>query len=109
VRVIDEVAPTKALRYGYAGYWQARLITLLSRSGVRSYAVDGVMNPFLWANNADWYRQSLEDRSTPPQIDFVVLDDPLFKLSREAAVRAFGEPASEMRVRDTRVLIYKRK
>jgi hypothetical protein len=106
VRFIDAIASAKGLRYGYAGYWQARLITLLSRSGVRSYAVHGSMSPFLWVSNEEWYRQSYEDRSRPPKTDFVVLDDPLFKLSREAAVQKFGEPVSELRVQGTRVLVY---
>jgi len=106
VRFMDEIAERDRLHYGYAGYWQARLITLLSRSGLRAYAVDGSMNPLLWANNAQWYSQSVEDRSRRPHIDFVVLDDPLWKLSREAAVRVFGEPAQERAFQSVRVLIY---
>ena len=106
VRFIDRMAPEKHLHYGYAGYWQARLITLLSRSGVRAYALDGGMNPLIWANNVQWYSQSLENRSKPPGFDFVVLDDPLWKLSREEAVRVFGEPVFETKVEGARILIY---
>jgi hypothetical protein len=105
-RFMDEVAPTKRLRYGYAGYWQARPITLLSRSGVRSYAVDESMNPFLWVSNEEWYRQLQNDGGAPPKVDFVILDDPAFKLSREAAVQKFGEPLSELQTQGTRILIY---
>jgi hypothetical protein len=106
VRFMDEVAPAKGLRYGYAGYWQARMITLLSRSGVRSYAVNGDMTPFLWVSNEDWYRQLQNDGAAPPKVDFVILDDPAFKLSREAAVQKFGEPLSELQTEGTRILIY---
>ena len=104
---MDEIARDKNLHYGYAGYWEARLITLLSKSGVRAYAVDGGMNPFLWVNNSEWYGHSLENRTKPPRISFVVLNDPLFKLTRESAVGAFGEPVEEMEQQGTRILIYK--
>jgi hypothetical protein len=106
VRFMDEVAPAKGLRYGYAGYWQARQITLLSRSGVRSYAVDPAMNPFLWVSNEEWYRQLQNDGGAQPKVDFVILDDPVFKLSREAAVQKFGAPVSELQTQGTRILIY---
>jgi hypothetical protein len=103
---MDELAVQQPLRYGYGGYWQARLITLFSQRGLRAYAVDGSLNPLLWVNNRQWYSESLEDRKRPPAIDFVVLDDPGWKISREAAVRALGEPVREVRFEDTRVLIY---
>jgi hypothetical protein len=79
---------------------------LFSQRGLRAYAVDGSLNPLLWVNNRQWYSESLEDRKKPPAIDFVVLDDPGWKISREAAVRALGEPVREVRFEDTRVLIY---
>jgi hypothetical protein len=106
VRFMDEVAPAKGLRYGYAGFWEARMITLLSRSGVRAYAVDASMNPLLWISNEEWYRQLQNDGGAPPKVDFVILDDPVWKLSREAAVQKFGEPLSELQTQGTRILIY---
>lgn len=106
VRFLDGLAKEKNLRYGYAGYWQARLITLLSQSGLRAYQVQPNMKPLLWVSNEEWYRQSLEDRRRQPEVDFVVLDDPLWKLTREAAVKAFGEPVSETRFETVRILIY---
>jgi len=107
VRFLDQIAREKNLHYGFAGYWQARLITLLSKSGIRAYAVNVDMSPYLWANNARWYDQSLENRSRQPRLSFVVLDDPVFRLTREDAVRAFGQPAEEMQDQGTRILIYK--
>jgi hypothetical protein len=107
VRFLDRIAPEKNLHYGYAGYWQARLITLLSKSGLRAYAVSGDMSPFLWANNSQWYDRSLENRSKPPRLSFVVLDDPVFRLTREDAIRAFGEPAEEIEGGGARILLYK--
>jgi hypothetical protein len=106
VRFMDETAATRHLHYGLAGYWQARLITLLSTKGLRAYAVDGGINPLLWVSNEQWYQQSIEDRKRPPHVDFVVLDDPLWKISREAAVQVFGQPAEELNGDGAHVLIY---
>ena len=106
VLFMDKLASTQPLEYGYGGYWQARLITLLSKRGLRAYAVDGMLNPLLWVSNREWYAETLEDHARRPRVDFVVLDDPLWKISREAAVRVFGEPAREVRFEDTRILLY---
>ena len=65
------------------------------------------MTPYLWANNSQWYDQSLENRSRQPRLSFVVLDDPVYRLTRDSAVRAFGEPAEEVQEQGTRVLIYR--
>ena len=106
VRLLDQTAATTPLHYGLAGYWQARLITLLSKSGLRAYAVVGDLKPFLWVNNEQWYRQSFEDRTKPPKYDFVVLDEPMFKITRQTAVRVFGEPVRELEHDGTRILLY---
>lgn len=106
VQFLDNQAPQNGLKYGLGGYWQSRITTLLSSKGLRVYAVDGSLNPFLWVNNVEWYTQEPGDRRKKPPVDFVILDDPAFKLSRESAVRILGEPAKEMRFQDTRILIY---
>jgi hypothetical protein len=107
VRAVDEIAREKSLHYGYAGYWEARLITLLSKSRVRAYAVDGGMNPVLWVNNSEWYGRSLENRTKPPRISFVVLGDPLYKLTRDAAVGTLGAPVEDVQAQGIPILIYK--
>jgi hypothetical protein len=106
VQFMDELAKGEHLEYGYAGYWQARLITLLSKQGLRAFAVDGSLNPLLWVSNRQWYNTTIEDRGKRPRIDFVVLDDPKWKISKDAAVRVLGEPTREARFEGTRVLIY---
>jgi hypothetical protein len=103
---MDELAAREQLRYGFAGYWQARPITLLSRTGLRVYAVDGSMKPLLWVSNVQWYDQLRRKDGKGYQVDFVILDDPLWKLSRESAVSVFGEPRREDRFEGARVLIY---
>ena len=106
IRLMDRAAVAKSLHYGLAGYWQARLITLLSKSGLRVYAVNSDLSPFLWVNNEQWYRESVGDRKRPPRYDFVILDDPIYKISRERVIQVFGEPVSELRQDGTRILIY---
>ncbi len=106
VQFMDDLAPGHGLRYGYAGYWQARQITLLSKRGLRAYAVDGMLNPLLWVSNRQWYFAALEDRTKRPPVDFVILDDPLWKISREAVVRVLGQPHREVSFDKTRVMIY---
>jgi hypothetical protein len=106
VKFLDDLATNDGLKYGLAGYWQSRIITLLSDKALRVYAVDGSLNPFLWVNNVEWYTEAQEDRKRRPPIDFVVLDDPVFKISRESVVRILGEPLHEVGFQNTRVLIY---
>jgi len=103
---MDEVASREHLKYGFAGYWQARPITLLSRTGLRVYAVHREMGPLLWVSNAQWYEQLRRSDGKGFTVDFVILDDPIWTLTREAAVSAFGEPRRELRFENTRILIY---
>lgn len=106
VRFLDEQASQNGLQYGIGGYWQARLATLLSTKGLRVYAVDGSLHPLLWVSNAEWYTQEPGNRRKAPPVDFVILDDPAFKVSRESAVDVLGEPVKEVRFQKTRILIY---
>jgi hypothetical protein len=105
VEVMDDAAKQHNLKTGVAGYWQARLITLLSRTGLRAYAVDGQMIPLMWVSNAQWYSELYS--STAKKTDFVVLDDSRWHLKREDAVRVFGEPKTELNYEGVRILLYK--
>ena len=106
VKFIDDLAAREGLRCGVGGYWQTRLVTLLSKAGVRAYAVDGSLKPLLWVSNRQWYSQEFKERSKRPAVDFVILDDPLWKISREGVIQVLGEPSREARFENTRVLIY---
>jgi hypothetical protein len=109
VEFIDILAAQEGLKCGIAGYWQARLVTLLSKQGVRAYAVDGSLQPLLWVSNERWYVQANEDRTKRPTIDFVILDDPFWKISRESVIQTLGIPKREVVFLGTRVLVYKSK
>jgi len=106
VRALDREARQYGIRYGLAGYWQARLITLLSRTGLRVYPVDGSINPFLIVSNREWFAKSLENRSRKPCFSFVVLNDPLWKLTRATAVEHAGEPSNQFDAAGVPVLVY---
>lgn len=103
---MDDLASREHLKYGFAGYWQARPITLLSKTGLRAYPLDGAMKPLLWVSNAQWYEQLRSADGRGFKIDFVILDDPAWKLTREGAVSAFGVPRREVRFENTRILVY---
>jgi hypothetical protein len=106
VQFLDDMASTRGLKYGVGGYWQSRTSTLLSHTGLRVYAIDPVMQPYLWVSNINWYTESLDNRDEKPPFRFVILDDPAAKLSRENAVQIFGQPSEEVSFQNIRVLIY---
>ena len=92
VQFLDGEARQEGLKYGLGGYWQSRVVTLLSSKGLRVYAVDGSFNPFLWVSNVEWYSEELENRRKIPPVDFVILDDPAFKLSAKAPYACSANP-----------------
>jgi hypothetical protein len=106
VKNLDAQARRYGLRYGLAGYWQARLITLLSTTGLRAYQVDGSLNPFLWVSNQEWYGRSLENPNARPCFNFFVLNDPLWKISRETITTRVGPPSAEFQAGGAPVLVY---
>ncbi|MGL1489069.1 hypothetical protein ACSTJG_24875, partial [Vibrio parahaemolyticus] len=63
--------------------------------GLRVYAIDQSLEPFIWVNNSHWYTEQVEDRAKRPPIDFVVLDNHSFHITRDSVVRALGEPIHE--------------
>jgi hypothetical protein len=55
VEVIDSLARKKGLAYGLANYWDAKLVTMLSRENVRVYAVFDDLTPYFHVANENWY------------------------------------------------------
>ena len=106
VRALDQEARQYGMKYGIAGYWQARLITLLSRTGLRAYPVNGSMQSFPIVSNREWFVESVSDRTSTPCFSFVVLNDPLWKLTRASAVSVAGEPSYELDAAGLPVLVY---
>jgi hypothetical protein len=109
VKFVDSIAKTNQLGDGYAGYWQARLITLLSTEGVRALPVDSNGSPLLWVANERWFEESYSDRGRAPGISFVVLDDPAMPVSRTAVIGKLGPPAQEVAGESATLMIYRQR
>ena len=106
IRALDTQAEQHGLKYGVSGYWQARLITLLSRKGLRVYPVDGMLRPFGLVANHQWFRQTLEVEDERPCFSFVVLNDPLWNVSLEGVTKQLGEPDRVLDAAGTPAAVY---
>jgi hypothetical protein len=93
------------LSYGYAEYWDANIVTLLTENrvrvrGIRMEPEDGRIAPNHWFSKSEWYHPSRLKGET-----FLVL--PEGDRAREAmAVRAFGPPGRELRADGRVVLVW---
>jgi hypothetical protein len=108
VQALDALAPQYGLRYGVGGFWQARGVNMFSKAGLRLYPIGSNLEPLHWLGNKYWYAGYPGSRYPHPVYNYIVLDDPLFKIPREAVVARFGEPAAELKAYATRVLVYNR-
>ena len=106
VRDLDSYARLYGLKYGVAGYWQARLITLLSKTGLRVYQVDRNLRPHHWVSNIEWYSEALEDRDRPPVFSFAVLHDGFINLEEGDVAAVFGDEGKELAVGGVPALVY---
>lgn len=112
VQQLDDFAERHNLRYGLAGFWDARVITLLSRTGLRVYQVvrddsaPGGFAPTNWLGNRDWFLGRPGSRHPDPRFSFVLLGQEV--PDRGKVVRAFGEPAASPACEGREVLIYNR-
>ena len=96
------------LQFGYAQYWTASPVTILSRGKVTVLAIiadKGHVSPYLWLSRGDWYPSPLGSRRP----FFVILDPPgapqIFKISDSEAF--FGVPSERAKVADCTVDIYR--
>ena len=108
VEALDGLASRFGLKYGVGGFWQARGVNMFSRAGLRLYPISSNFEPFHWLGNKYWYAGYPGSRYPHPVYNYIVLDDPLFKIPRETVVARFGEPAAEVKANAARVLVYNR-
>ena len=106
IRDLDGYAKSYGLKYGVAGYWQARMATLLSKTGLRVYQVDRNLRPYHWVNNKEWYEQSLENRDRPPVFSFAVLHEGLINLDRKDVQAVLGDNFTEVAVGGVSAIVY---
>jgi hypothetical protein len=108
VAFLDDMSARYGLKYGLASYWEARLATMLSARGLRVYAVESNLNPFLWVANSHWFSEQVDDRKRKPPIDFVLIGNPIVNIPRETVVQRLGPPIDEARFANFDLLIYAR-
>ncbi len=94
----------KNLRYGYAGYWNASVNTVLSDGDVRIAGVDirshGI-SPFRVLTSEAWYRPSFYRGPT-----FLVLSDEERELVKDYALVKLGKPTITYDIDEFHVIVY---
>ncbi len=97
---LDENAGRLNLRYGLSDYWNAKPMTIFSKTGLRVNQLHYNLYINYWINNFNWYL----GKGDTPQYDFLVTE----RLN-EAAVRfRFGEPSLILMCGSSPVYIYNR-
>jgi len=101
IECIDNKAKELKLHYGIANYWQARQITLLSKSGLRAVQVTPSISPFHWENNSTDYDK---------EFNFIVINhaDSANMLNSEVINTRFGNPALTFYCGQNEILVYNR-
>lgn len=88
VNCVDKAAQERSLRYGLAGYFEAKPLTFYSQAGVRVNQLALDFAPFYWLNNFAWY---LGNSAAPIEYDFLV-----WPTDRTADAIAFYGPADDV-------------
>jgi hypothetical protein len=113
----DEECKRRGLRYGLAGYCDARRFTLLSKADlvVRPVCSDAGaapgLIPFTWLGNPDWFWQPrLRDRGRPLEFEFIVACETYLgaTLLESDVVARFGLPAERIQLGRRVLLVYNR-
>jgi hypothetical protein len=101
VRCVDDQARKYSLRYGLAGYFEAKPLTFYSQAGVRVNQLARDFAPYYWLNNFAWY---LGNSDAAIEYDFL-----LWPEVRAAEAAAFYGPADRVVAcpNDFQLLIYK--
>ena len=89
VQILDELKSEHGLKYGLAGYWQAKYSTMFSREGLRLYsASNGSFQPSYHVTNENWFHDGGKGEHANPTFNF--LETSSFKDTRKLK-ELFGE------------------
>ena len=121
VREVDALAEEHGLRHGFASYWRARLITLLSRKNLRVLPVRATPDtaasfaPMVFMANRDWFSQPSRQSREPFRPTFMLqnkrgpdVPDDFATPSAEELESRFGVPAFRTTVESHQLVIYSR-
>ncbi len=86
----------QGLHGGVSDYWNAKHVTMLSRSGLRVQQVEPSGRPYHWLNNRTWYVQ------TPARYDFVLPA----RLDAALLAGEFGAPSRRITCAGEEVWVY---
>ncbi|MGI6456190.1 MAG: hypothetical protein ACOX5R_11305 [bacterium] len=101
IQELDRVAARHGLKYGYAEYWSAKDINVLSRTNLRANQIETGLFPRFWINNTEWY---YTPEGEYPYYQFVITEN----LDTRQLVNVFGTPQRIYSAGHKEVWIYNR-
>lgn len=104
IECIDKNLGATNFKHGIANYWDARPISLLSKTGLNIAQVNRDLSRFIWLNNTNIYNAKPE---------FAVIDTTLplnhpWRLDENLIIKRFGEPDMAFQCQKDKVLVYSR-
>lgn len=103
IRCIDDQSREHRFTTGFAHYWQARPLTLLSKAGVHAAPVEDRLVPRHWVNSLDDFHQDF---------DFALIDTvmtaPAYRVNDTFLQEYFGAPNSVTTCGTNLIYIYNR-
>jgi len=94
------------IKYGYAGFWKAHMITILSDYNVRIrqavFDVGGVPSRYKWLESDRWYSPEYYKGETA----LILSQEDYDKLKWELTKEKFGEPIKEYNFDGNKIFVY---
>ncbi|MCY1020578.1 hypothetical protein [Pyxidicoccus sp. MSG2] len=99
VACLDENRERHGLAWGVGDYWNAKFVSLFSRTGLWVNQVEGEGRVQPWITNVDWYLARHGER---PDHTFVITE----RLDMAGFKRRFGEPRASFQCEGVEVFVY---
>jgi len=71
---VDKIATEENLKFGLANYWDAKFITMFSKSGIKVYSAKDDLNAYYHVSNEDWYYGCSKCETGEKEFNFVIFD-----------------------------------
>lgn len=99
VECLDRHQASHGLAWGVSDYWNAKLVSMFSRTGLRVNQLAAEGHGYHWINNSDWY---LDRRGPRSDYNFVITSG----LDMESFQRRYGPPRDTFRCEGVEILVY---
>ncbi|MBN1207275.1 MAG: hypothetical protein JXB05_20490 [Myxococcaceae bacterium] len=99
VECLDQNQARRGLGRGVSDYWNAKLVSMFSRTGLRVNQLNPKGQAHHWINNLDWY---LDERGPRPDYNFLIprgMDTAAFE-------RQYGPPRETFRCGEVEIHVY---